>query len=1032
MLETVAQKVAQFGEQVSPGSWFLSKQADIDKYQALLPYSHYLRQAWSELKLQGVLCVDGRPTVYLCADVQFTTEVKRRHHSFVWNQGLVPLLIFLTPDHVEVHSTVKKPCKEPDEGLFEGDLPSLIPNLGNIAEALEAAKFVRAIETGKFFQDNAPFFPANETVDRCLIENLKYTARRLTATGSWSLSRAHALLGRALFISFLQQRQFIKPDYYPDGTKTLLDILRRPHIDEVKRLLYREFFQRLKCEFNGTMFDADLAAEERHIRKVHLDILNDFLSGHDMQSGQMTLDFWAYDFRFIPVETISAIYEQFMKDGDLKKKREEGAYYTPRHLAETTLHVALDGRYGTAEGCKVLDPACGSGIFLVAMFNLFAEIWRQGNQNSRKQTKAQALLGILQQRIKGVDVNPDACRIATFSLYLALFEKLQPMDIEEFKEKVRQGPFLPLLLWTVDEPIETPVIFQRDFLKDSLPLGTDFDFVIGNPPWESRGDKQIALRFARRSPEFLRNGGIGCLLLPSTIMVNRYGTLDGAWFSSVTVEKIVQLADFRRVLFEAKHPCFIIRFIKAPPTMEHLVIYETPKLNRFDTRSGVFVIEPDDQKFVSQHDILEASLKDSSQTMGCLQAIWSRKFWGTPRDETFLKRLDFYPRLSDYVGEEKKWGGGVGFQPFYPGVSPGVRKPIKPWKLADTYIPNDNHFPRFALKECDITTLKIGLEASIIYRQGKAIPAALDGLRRKPADTVFQGPMALFSNGFTKFAFCRDRVLFQDSLRSITGPDDDANLLRFLTAVLDSQLIKYHAFHSGSSNGIERDKLHLYESLNLPFVMPEDELAHEEADEIVREAAGIIKRVERTAQTQKAESIHSAWEALQPLVEKYFGVTDDERILIDDTLTISKPSIHRSSLDGDIPSLAFPEFRDRKRYADTLCDVLNRRARKQGIKISAEAMASKELGLIFLTVLFSDARKRYEEVGGNLELWKALDGVDNAAKRQNGSFSYLRGFRYFELDRLHLLKPATMRNWCRTAALNDADAIFEHLVTQSA
>jgi len=67
-----------------------------------------------------------------------------------------------------------------------------------------------------------------------------------------------------------------------------------------------------------------------------------------------------------------------------------------------------------------------------------------------------------------------------------------------------------------------------------------------------------------------------------------------------------------------------------------------------------------------------------------------------------------------------------------------------------------------------------------------------------------------------------------------------------------------------------------------------------------------------------------------------------------------------------------------------------------------------------------------------LELWKALDDVATAAKRKNGSFSYLRGFRYFEPDRLHLLKPATMRNWCRTAALNDADAIFEHLVTQSA
>jgi SAM-dependent methyltransferase len=1025
MLETVEQKVAQFGKQISPGSWFLSKQADIDEHRELLPYSHYVRQAWNELRLQGVLCVDGRPTVYLCADVQFTPDAKRKHHSFVWNQGLVPLLIFLTPERVEVHSTVKRPHKESDQGLFKGDLPSLIPNLGNIAEVLEAAKLVRSIETGTFFQDNASFFPANETVDRCLMENLKYTARKLTTTGSWSLSRAHALLGRALFISFLQQRKFIKPDYYPDGTETLLDILRRPRVDEIKRLLYREFFQCLKREFNGTMFDAGLADEERHINKAHLDILRDFLSGDDMKSGQMTLDFQTYDFRFIPVETISAIYEQFMKDGDLKKKREEGAYYTPRHLAETTLHMALDGRYDTAARCKVLDPACGSGIFLVAMFNLFAEIWLQGNRNSRKQTRAQALLGILQRQIRGVDRNPDACRIAAFSLYLALFEKLRPMDIEEFKEKVRQGPFLPLLLWTADEQIESPVILQGDFLKDSLPLGDDFDFIIGNPPWESRGDKQIALQFAKRSPDFLRDGGIGCLLLPSTITVNRHGTLDGAWFRAVTVEKIVQLADFRRVLFEAKHPCFIIRFVKAPPTLEHIVIYETPKLNRFDRQSGVFVVEPDDQKFISQHEILEASLS------GGLQKIWTRKFWGTPRDESFLRRLDFYPRLSDYVGNGKKWHEGVGFKPFYPGASQGEPKPIKPWRLSDDYIENDSQFPQLALTKANFTSLKTGLDNSV--HQKRRIPASLEFLHRKPADTVFQGPMLLFSEGFTKFAFCHDRVLFQNSLRSIKARNSaDADLLRFLTAVLGSRLMRYHAFHSGSSNGIEREKLHLYEILNLPFALPEDELAPHEADEIIREAAGIIKHLERADEERKAEDVNSARQALQPLVERYFGVTDAERILIDDTLRISQPSIHRPSLDGDIPSLAFPESEDRKRYADTLCDVLNRRARKEGIKISAEAMASKELGLILFTVLFSDTRRPYAEVGGDLELWKALDSVATAAKHRTGSFSYLRGFRYFEPDRLHLLKPATMRNWCRTAALNEADAIFEHLVTQSA
>lgn len=1030
MPDAFTPNVAEFAKHASPGSWFLSKESDIDQYAALLPYSHYLRQAWGELSLSGVLCVDGRPAVYLCEGMGFTSMQKRAYHRFVWNQGLVPLLVLILPNKVEVHSTIKKPEKDPpSDHLFESDLSSLIPHLVNVAEALSVARLVRSIETGQFFRKNAEFFPANETVDRCLVENLVHTARELKKAG-WSLPRAHALLGRALFVSFLEKREFIKPHFYPEGTNCLLDILKRSRrVGETKRLLYQEFFPRLKDEFNGTMFDTALEDEEGHIGKAHLNILADFLSGQDMESGQMTLDFFAYNFRFIPVEIISAIYEEFMKDADLKQKRKEGAYYTPRNLAETTLHVALDERYNQTERWRVLDPACGSGIFLVAMFNLLAEQWRQKNSTRRKQTKAQALLDILQKQIRGVDVNPDACRITAFSLYLALFEKLVPMDVDEFKETVSHGPFLPRLLWSADDPIDSPTVFRGDFLKDKLPLESDFDLIIGNPPWKSRGKEQIALHFAMRSKDFLCDGGVGCLLLPSAVLLNRNGTLDGDWFRKVTVEKIVQLADFRFVLFEATHPCFILRYLKETPTLDLAVSYETPKLNRFDRRQGVIVVEPDDHKLVPQHEVLEAALRKR------LQSLWSRKFWGTPRDEAFLRRLDFYPQLSDAVSK-RKWGCDVGFKPFYPDASHGDPKPLEPWKLSDKFLPNHEQFPQLVLQEQDFSTLKECLETTV-HRKRK-IKASLKYLHRKPDDSVFTPPMVVFSKGFTKCAFCNyeGKVRFFDGLRSITGNKDDANLLRFLSAVLGSRLFKYITFHSGSNSGIGRDQIHVYESLALPFLLPEHDLAASNAEEIVLEVASIFKSVERTAkrltELKREDLIREMMPRLERLVEAYFSVTDVERILIDDTLDIYQPSIHPHNLDADIPSLRFPELPERKLYAETLCDVLNSRARRQSIRINAGMRVSGSLKLILLTLVFTEERKTYNETEGDEALWTALDGVSKAAQRDKESFTYLRGFSYFESDRLHMLKPATMRNWSRSAALNDADAVFEHLVRQNA
>lgn len=1020
MPEAVESRVAEFGNQVSSGSWFLTRERDIESQAALLPYSHYLRQAWDEVNLSGVLCVDGRPTVYICGATRFTTHQKRERHRAVWNQGLVPLLIFLTPDQVEVHSTVKKPEKEPVSGdFFDTNLSSFIPNLGSIADVLETARLIRSIETGQFFQDNSRFFPPEETVDRCLVQNLMHTARRLTEAG-WSLPRAHALLGRALFVSFLQERRFIKPHYYPNGTTSLLEILNRPRAAETKRLLYKEFFPRLQREFNGTMFDTALADEARQISEVHLGILRDFLSGHDMESGQMTLGFWAYDFRFIPVETISAIYEEFMKGADFKRKRAEGAYYTPRHLAETTLHVALEGRYLGAEDWRVLDPACGSGIFLVAMFNLIAEKWRRENSTSRKQTKAHGLLEILRKQIRGVDVNADACRITAFSLYLALFEKLKPIDIDEFKEKVSQGPFLSPLVWEKSEPIDTPVVLRGDFLSDRLPLDRDFDLVIGNPPWESRGGEQIALHFVRHSAEFLRRGGVACLLLPSAILVNRHGALDGDWFRKVTVEKIVQLADFRFVLFEATHPCFILRYLRTTPTLEHAVAYETPKLSRFDRRTGVIVVEPDEQKQVPQYDVLEAALQNR------LQSLWSRKFWGTPRDEAFLRRLDFYPRLSELVGlrgKAKRWLGGTGFQPNFDERKYKNYHPVdNPWPLGDPFLDANSQGIDLILYPDQFTT---------VGQKLKAIGASTKKVLFPRVNKNFCPPMVIYSKGFTKCAFSSHKVRFFDGLRSITGSEKDAELLRFLAALFRSRLFKYLAFHGGSNFGIGRDQLHVYESLALPFPLPDDELAPSNAAQIVRDVAKILNALELRGKNAtpegRADLVADAQIELSPLVEAYFSVTENERILIEDTLNIDQPSIHRPNLDGNIPSLAFPDEGARRQYAGTLCDVLNRRTRKQGITIRAEGAASKMLNLVFLTVIFGNQSKPYVENQGEGKLWEALDRISTAARRNNGPFNYLRGFSYYEPDRLHVLKPATMKNWCRTAALNDADAIFEHL-----
>ena len=82
-----------------------------------------------------------------------------------------------------------------------------------------------------------------------------------------------------------------------------------------------------------------------------------------MEDGSQAL-FDVYDFSILPVEFISNVYERFIGKENQEK---EGAYYTPLFLAEYVVENTVSRylRTTTESKCRVLDPACGSGIFLV-------------------------------------------------------------------------------------------------------------------------------------------------------------------------------------------------------------------------------------------------------------------------------------------------------------------------------------------------------------------------------------------------------------------------------------------------------------------------------------------------------------------------------------------------------------------------------------------------------------------------------------------------------------------------------------------
>lgn len=204
----------------------------------------------------------------------------------------------------------------------------------------------------------------------------------------------------------------------------------------------------LKARFNGNLFEIDEQKEKNEITQESLAMLHDFLTAREeMKTGQLCL-FPYYDFNIIPIELISNIYEILLGK---EKQNKDKAFYTPEYLVDYIVNRTV-GRYLINENeCKVLDPSCGSGIFLVKSLQKILE--RNAETNGFLQDKDK-INTLIKENVYGVDYNEEAVDVTVFSLYVTLFDYQDPKSLEDFR--------LPLLK---NENILCGDFFDEDKMK---------------------------------------------------------------------------------------------------------------------------------------------------------------------------------------------------------------------------------------------------------------------------------------------------------------------------------------------------------------------------------------------------------------------------------------------------------------------------------------------------------------------------------------------------------------------------------------
>jgi hypothetical protein len=1080
---------------------YFRKPSDWESSRDARPYQHHLQRAWDQFGLCGVLCLEGKPTIYFKEVAKADLQREAEWQKMLWNQGIAAMLVVQDPTKTRIYSALARPQKEPVRDSSDARLAS---ELSTAAFALEV--FLFSVQTGQFYREHPGKFNAEVAVDQYLLDNLSGARDELVDKkfdDGLDAETAHAFLGRCLFTCYLLERGVIGEKQLKaigaPVSKKLHHILKKiSNKRDAVTALFR-LFRLLDEDFNGSMFGGSFTEEQSRLRARHVDVLIKLLSGYDFVREQPVLDFDFYDFRLIPIELISAIYEDFISAGEEEAeapknqgksktvRRKVGAYYTPPRLAELVVDIATEG-WDTLLDKRCLDPACGSGVFLVILFQRMAAEWRRKNPAAENVTRAIELRRLLTTKLQGVDSDPTACMVACFSLYLAFLDQLDPPDIWLLKaalEKLGDEKVLPPLLDAPKNTTRCPVVLAKNFFNREVEAAGKFHLVIGNPPWVGRNqsgdsesgkasgsqlrqwlfdeernpylrhgpkqknereaqffpEQQSAIAFMWKAPLHLSREGHVCLLLPTRVILsNTTDKFQAAWFSEFTVEAVWQFADYGFILFpEAKCPAVVIRYKSAKPdTLTAEIPYFTPKVEHLDPRRAAIAVSAEERKMLPVADLLAAAAEDRAYM------FWKMPFWGTDRDRRLLDRLRRMPRLSDIAGapgetdahgRKKRWVKGQGFKPF--DAAKYKENPERYGEPKSRWWDDDALFLDAKRKTWGVVLLdgehgdcpKIGPEPKRLHRL--------------PDRAIFTAPMVLVNQGCSRFAYCEFDVLFQHAIQSIAGPKKDEDLLLFLTALLNTPLTTYYTFHTAANLGVERDKVHFEELLQLPFPLPEQTKSPKESSEIVREVAARLRRAHDemlAAGLNDVNRSHTRQEAIRELTElvyRYYDLARWERALVEDTAKIFRPSSTPATYTKAIPTLTEVGADDREAYAELLCQTINRWAHRSRYFLTPSILVAKREGLGLLTVTKTTQRvllptcpERYDV---SPELRKLLLRIAKAsAKEGTGGLTYLRGYAHFEKDRVHILKPLTRRHWTKTAALNDADELATYIASMEA